>query len=126
MISDQAESRSESMDAQALYMYQRNPNDRGPNLPPRPNGGNNGNNGGPPRNNGLSLLVRSLIIIGIVLVVWYLFQYFFVQSANNNNPNIVEIPYSTFYQQVQAGNVKDVTFQGQDVNGALRSAITVQ
>ena len=53
------------MDAQAIYMYQRNPNDLGPGGPQRPgNGGNNGN-GRSPRG-GSSLLVRSLIIVGIM------------------------------------------------------------
>ncbi len=115
------------MDAQAIYMYQRNPNEQGPNIPQRPNNGSNGNgnNGGPPRNTGSALLVRSLIIIGVILLGWYLFQYFFTQNSNNNNPNVIEIPYSTFYQQVQAGNVKDVTFQGQDATGNFKTPVTV-
>ncbi len=113
------------MDAQATYMYQRNPNEPGQNRPQRPNNGSNGDNGGPPRTGGSSLLVRSLIIIGILLLGWYLFQYFFTQNSNSNNPNMVEIPYSTFYQQVQAGNVKDVTFQAQDATGDFYKSVTV-
>jgi cell division protease FtsH len=113
------------MDAQATYMYQRNPNEPGQNGPQRPNNGSNGDNGGPPRTGGSSLLVRSLIIVGILLLGWYLFQYFFTQNSNSNNPNMVEIPYSTFYQQVQAGNVKDVTFQAQDATGDLYKSVTV-
>ncbi|HEX4851548.1 MAG TPA: ATP-dependent metallopeptidase FtsH/Yme1/Tma family protein, partial [Puia sp.] len=113
------------MDAQATYMYQRNPNEPGQNGPQRPNNGSNGDNGGPPRTGGSSLLVRSLIIIGILLLGWYLFQYFFTQNSNSNNPNVVEIPYSTFYQQVQAGNVKDVTFQAQDATGDFYKSVTV-
>jgi cell division protease FtsH len=115
------------MDAQAQYMYQRNPNEQRPNSPQRPNSGNNGNgnNGGPPRSSGTALLVRSLIIIGVVLLGWYLFQYFFSQSSSSNNQNVIEVPYSTFYQQVQAGNVKDVTFQGQDATGDFNTAVTV-
>jgi cell division protease FtsH len=112
------------MDAQAIHMYQRNPNEQRPNNPLPPNNGN-GNNGGPPRTTGTALLVRSLIIIGVILLGWYLFQYFFTQNSSNNNTNVIEIPYSTFYQQVQADNVKDVTFQGQDVNGNFKTAITV-
>ncbi len=112
------------MDAQAIHMYQRNPNEQRPNNPQPPNNGN-GNNGGPPRTTGTALLVRSLIIIGVILLGWYLFQYFFTQNSSNNNTNVIEIPYSTFYQQVQAGNVKNVTFQGQDVNGDFYKAITV-
>ena len=114
------------MDAQAIYMYQRNPNEQGPNGPQSPNNGNrNGNNGGPPRNTGTALLVRSLIIIGVILLGWYVFQYFATQNSNTNSANVVEIPYSTFYQQVQAGNVKDVTFQGQDATGDFYRSVTV-
>ncbi|HKF38084.1 MAG TPA: ATP-dependent zinc metalloprotease FtsH [Ktedonobacteraceae bacterium] len=115
------------MDAQAQYMYQRNPNEQRPNTPQRPNSGNNGNgnNGGPPRSSGTALLVRSLIIIGVVLLGWYLFQYFFSQNSSGNSSNVIEVPYSTFYQQVQAHNVKDVTFQGQDATGDFYTSITV-
>jgi cell division protease FtsH len=114
------------MDAQAIYMYQRNPNEQGPNSPQSPNNGNrNGNNGGPPRNTGTALLVRSLIIIGVILLGWYLFQYFASQNSNTNSANVVEIPYSTFYQQVQAYNVKDVTFQSQDATGNFVKPVTV-
>jgi len=113
------------MDAQAIYMYQRNPNEQGPNSPQLPKNGGNGNNGGPQRPTGTTLLVRSLIIIGVILLGWYLFQYFFSQNASTNNANVIEIPYSTFYQQVQAGNVKDVTFQGQDATGNFYKSVTV-
>ena len=117
------------MDAQAIHLYQRNPNEQGPNSPQAPNNGSNGNrngnNSGPPRFSGSALIVRSLIIIGVILLGWYLFQYFFNPSSSSTSSNTIEIPYSTFYQQVQAGNVKDVTFQGQDANGDFYKAITV-
>ena len=117
------------MDAQAIHLYQRNPNEQGPNSPQGPNNGSNGNkngnNAGPPRFTGSALIVRSLIIIGVILLGWYLFQYFFNPSTSSTSTNTIEIPYSTFYQQVQAGNVKDVTFQGQDANGDFYKAITV-
>jgi cell division protease FtsH len=106
-------------------MYQRNPNEQGPNSPQIPNNGGNGNNGGPQRPSGTTLLVRSLIIIGVILLGWYLFQYFFSQNSSSSNANALEIPYSTFYQQVQLGNVKDVTFQGQDANGNFYHAVTI-
>ena len=80
---------------------------------------------GPPRFTGSALIVRSLIIIGVILLGWYLFQYFFNPSTSSTNTNTIEIPYSTFYQQVQLHNVKDVTFQGQDANGNFNNAITV-
>ena len=128
MIFDHTESRSESMDAQALYMYQRTPDDRGPNSQLPNNGGNgngNGNNGGSPRKSNMSILVRTLIIVGVLLLGWYLFQYFFSSGSGSSNPNTIEIPYSTFYQQVETGNVKDVTFQGQDANGDLKTPVTI-
>ncbi len=116
------------MDAQALYMYQRNPNDTGPNSPRPNNGGNgngNGNNCGGLRKSNMSLVVRTLIIVGVLLLGWYLFQYFFSSGSSSSNPNTIEIPYSTFYQQVQDGNVKDVAFQSQDVNGDFKTPVTV-
>ena len=117
------------MDAQAIHLYQRNPNEQGPNSPQGPNNGSNGNkngnNGGPPRFTGSALIVRSLIIIGVILLGWYLFQYFFNPSTSSTSTNTIEIPYSTFYQQVQAQNVKDVTFQGQDANGNFKQPVTV-
>src|ERR1700680_3611642 len=114
------------MDVGTKYMYQRNPNDR-PNIPPRPNpnGGNNGDgNGGPPRSSSSRLIMRTLIVLGLVLLGWYLIQ-FFTQGSSSSNPNAIEIPYSTFYQEVIAGNVKDVTFSGQDANGDFKTTQTL-
>ncbi|MDQ2717186.1 MAG: ATP-dependent zinc metalloprotease FtsH [Chloroflexota bacterium] len=107
-------------------MFQRNPNDQGPGGNPRPNNGNNGSNngGGNQQTNIMSLFVRSLLIIGVLLLGWYLLQYF-SQSANNNGQNTIEVPYSTFYQQVTSRNVRTAIFQGQDVTGEFYSAITV-
>src|ERR1051326_1892907 len=112
------------MDVGTKYMYQRSPKDRPP-MAQRPdsNGGNNGN-GGPQRPSGSRLIVRTLIILGLLLLGWYLIQ-FFTQGSNNSNPNAVEIPYSTFYQEVTAGNVKDVAFSGQDANGEFKTPQTV-
>src|SRR5713101_2219355 len=112
------------MDAQAIYMFQRNPNERRSDGPQRPNNGSNGNNNGSPRprDSMSTILFRSLIIVGVMLLVWYLFQ-FFSQGSNSNNQNVIDIPYSTFYTQVQAGNVKTAVFQGQDITGALYEAI---
>ena len=114
------------MDAQARYMYQNNPNDPNARTPQRPdNGGNGGNNAGGPKDNGTSLLVRSILLILVVLAGWYIFQYFFAQNNNSTSsgPNVIDIPYSTFYQQVQANNVQDATIQGQDVTGRFRNQV---
>jgi cell division protease FtsH len=69
--------------------------------------------------------VRTLIIVGVLLLGWYLVQYFFSSSSSSSSPNTIEIPYSTFYQQVEAGNVKDVVFQGQDANGDFKTPQTI-
>ena len=115
------------MDAQAIYMYQ-NPNDSGPRGTQRPNqnggGGANGNNGG--KRDGTSLLMRGVIIVVVLLLAYWVFTYFTSSSTNaNSGPNIVEVPYSTYYQQVQNNNVKNAVFQGQDVTGSFITAVTV-
>ncbi len=117
------------MDAQAIYMFQRNPNEPGSNGSPRPNNPNNGNNGsggsgGPNRNTMMPLILRTLLIAVAVLLIWGLFQYF-SQSSNTTPKDLLEVPYSTFYQQVQQDNVQNVVFQGQDANGTFKNAITV-
>src|SRR6266571_1792200 len=113
------------MDAQAIYMFQRNPNERRSDGPQRPNNGGNGNNNGNPRprDSMSTILFRSLIIVGVMLLVWYLFQ-FFAQGSNSNNQNVIDIPYSTFYAQVKDDNVKTAVFQGQDITGTLYKAIS--
>ncbi len=120
------ESGSEPMDAQAIYMFQRNPNEPGSNGSPRPNNGNNGSggSGGPNRNTMMPLILRTLLIAVAVLIIWGLFQYF-SQSSNTTPKDLLEVPYSTFYQQVQQDNVQNVVFQGQDANGTFKNAITV-
>ncbi len=108
------------------WLYQRNPND-GPNGAPRPgNNGNggSGNGGGSNGPNATSLIIRSLLLIGVLLLGWYLFQYF-TSSSNSNNSNVIEVPYSTFYQQVEDNNVKSVVFQGQDATGTFYKPVTV-
>jgi cell division protease FtsH len=113
------------MDAQATYMFQRNPNEQGPNGSPRPNNSNNGNgNGGPNNNITRSLIMRSLLIVVVVLLGWGLFQYF-TQSSNSGPQDVLEVPYSTFYQQVKLDNVQSVVFQAQDATGSFKNPITV-
>ncbi len=113
------------MDAQATYMYQ-NPNDQGSRGPQRPDSGGNGNNSGNPQGgNGSPLLFRTIIIVVVVIVGFFLFQLFTQNNSSSSGPDTIEVPYSTFYSQVKAGNVENVTFQGQDATGTLRNAISV-
>src|SRR5438128_12457285 len=102
------------MDAQAIYMYQRGPNDQGPNGSQRPNlnNGSNGNNGGGPGKKGTSsVLVRSLLIAVVVLLAWGLFT-FFTQSSSSSTQDVLDVPYSTFYNQVQNNNAQVVVLLG--------------
>ncbi len=110
------------MDAQAVYMFQRNPNETGPGGSARPNDGSNGNN---PRGRGTtSLILRTLLIFIVFLLGWGLFQYITTGSSGSAQDTI-DVPYSTFIQQVQNNNVKDVVFQGQDATGDFYNAISV-
>src|SRR5437660_337827 len=111
------------MDAQAIYMYQNNPNDAGPRGTQRPNNGGNGQNGGGPRDNGTSILIRTVLFVLLALVGWYLFQFFTQNNNSSASANAIEVPYSTFYQQVQNDNVATAVFQGQDVYGTFKTAI---
>ncbi len=114
------------MDAQAIYMYQNNQNDPPSRGSQRPgNGSNNGNNSGGPKDSGSSLLIRSIIIIVVLLVGWYLFEVF-TSSSSSSTANTIEIPYSTFYRQVEDNNVDTLVFQGQDATGTLKSDITIR
>ena len=104
------------------WFFQRNPNE-GPNGGPRRGNGNGGSGGGSGPN-GTSLLIRTLLLVGVLFLGWYLFQYF-TSNTNSNTQNVIEVPYSTFYQQVQDNNVQSVVFQGQDATGTFKTAVTV-
>ncbi|GCF09260.1 ATP-dependent zinc metalloprotease FtsH [Dictyobacter arantiisoli] len=113
------------MDAQATYMYQ-NPDDQGSRGPKRPDSGGNGNTPGGPREGGnVSSIIFRVIIIAVVLIVGiYLFQ-LFTQSNGGVSADTIEVQNSTIYQQIKNGNVDSVVFQGQDVTGTFKNAITV-
>src|SRR3989441_8873831 len=90
------------------------------------NPGNGDNtNGNNPRNKGNSPLRIFLLIIALVAVLAIGPLFLNSQGPNMNGQPVGEVPYSTFYQQVQAGNVKDATFQGQDITGDFKNAISL-
>ncbi len=60
--------------------------------------------------------IRLLIVILIGVMVWNLFN---LQVG----PSSVELPYSTFLNEVRAGNVEVVNIVDQEVNGTLKQAI---
>jgi cell division protease FtsH len=109
---------------QALYMYERNPHEQRLHSPQHPNEGGTGNNGESPdpREGGSAVLISALITIGVILLAWYLFQYF-IQGSTTNNQNVIDIPYSTFYTQVEKNNVRTAVFQGQDITGDFYKAV---
>jgi cell division protease FtsH len=112
------------MDTQVTHLYQRNHNDQSPTGWQRSNDGSNGNNGGRPPNNNRQVLNLVLLIAGIVLIFWVL-PLLFAPGAHAPGQPVGELSYSAFYQQVQAGNVKDATFQGQDVTGDFKHALSL-
>jgi cell division protease FtsH len=109
------------MDTQVTHLYQRAPQEQGPSGRQR---SNNGSNGGSPRNNSGQRWKIVLLIAGSVLVFWAL-PLLFAQGAHVPGQPVGELPYSAFYQQVQAGNVKDATFQGQDITGDFKHAVSL-
>ena len=115
------------MDIQLAHMYQRNSNGPDQAGRQRPNDASNGDghNGNHPRKKWSSPLRAFLLLIGIVslLAAWSLLLN--GQAANMNAQPVGELPYSSFYKQVQAGNVKDATFQGQDITGDFKHAISL-
>ena len=111
------------MHTQITHFYQRGSNDQSPTGQQHSNNGSNGSNGGSPRNNNRQVLKYSLLIFGVVLILWTIALSF--SQGSNVQQNVGELSYSAFYQQIQAGNVKDATFQGQDITGDLKNAISL-
>ena len=111
------------MDAQAIYMYQNNPNDPPSRGSQRPgNGSNDGNNSRWPKR--LQAALCSFAPLSLLLCsLWDgISLNSLLQSSNTSTANAMEIPYSTFYQQVENNNVDTLVFQGQDATGTLKSA----
>jgi cell division protease FtsH len=115
------------MTSEQTLQYQIKPDDQVPADLRRSNtNSEHHNSGSSPQHKGRSPWIRYLIIVGIMLALWYLVPLFFSSGMQTNGQPAVEIPYSTFYQQVEAGNVKDAIIQGQEVSGAFKQAMTVK
>jgi cell division protease FtsH len=115
------------MDTHITHMYQHNSNEQGPTGRQRPdNPGHGGDNKGDnPRKKETSPLRVFLLIIALVSVLAVGLLFLNGQGPTMNGQPIDEIPYSAFYQQVMEGNVKDATFQGQDITGDFKNAISL-
>ena len=59
-----------------------------------------------------------LTVLVVMAVNWA------VMRALAPEPNIVDVPYTLFKEQVQAGNVEEVTSQGDAIQGAFRKEVT--
>jgi cell division protease FtsH len=104
-------------------MFQ-NPNDTSSRGPQGSNNGGKGDDTGGSGNSGGSFLFRAVLLVIGVIVCIYLFQ-LFTQNGSTSNPNAIEVPYDQFRQEVTKGNVSNVVFQGDDVNGTFKSDVTV-
>src|SRR5215470_6053791 len=114
------------MDTQVTHMYQRNSNDQGPARQRSNNPGNGDDNkGNNPQKKETSPLKVFLLIVALVSALAVGLLFLNGQGSNMNGQPIGEIPYSSFYQQVMDSNVKDATFQGQDITGDFKNAISL-
>src|SRR5438067_9310751 len=112
------------MDTQFIHMYQRNSNDQGPDRRQHPSNGDNANDNDP-RKKGTYPLRVFLIIIALLSLLTIVPLLLNPQGSNMNGQPVVELPYSSFYQQVMNGNVKDAIFQGQDITGDFKNPISL-
>src|SRR6266567_5304754 len=108
-----------------LYMSRHTPDDQGPTGQRPSHHPSNGDdtNGNHPRKKGISQLIAVLLIVVLGFVLRAGFLALACPGSNMNGQPVGELPYSTFYQQIIDGNVKNATFQGQDITGSLRNAI---
>src|SRR5438128_1979837 len=115
------------MDIQVTHMYQRNSDDQGPDRRQHPHNPSNSDNanGNDPRKKGTSPLRVFLFIIALISVLAAGSLFLNGQGSNMNGQPVVELPYSSFYQQVMHGNVKDAIFQGQDITGDFKNPISL-
>src|SRR6266516_6865860 len=115
------------MDTQFTHVYQRNSNDQGPDRRQHPHNPGNGNddNDNDPRKKGTYTLRVFLIIIALLSLLAIVPLLLSPRGSNMNGQPVVELPYSSFYQQVMNGNVKDAIFQGQDITGDFKNPITL-
>jgi cell division protease FtsH len=87
-------------------------------LRPGPGGRPNGQPAGGP-----SSLNRWLLIIVLVMLGIYAYSFFNQNNSSNANP-VDQLAYSTFYDQINQGNIKTAVFNGQtDITGSLRQQI---
>jgi cell division protease FtsH len=102
------------------------PRDDGRPRPPGPEdrrGATAGGGGEPPKPPSMWDTLKSprfwIILLILAAVNWLLVPLLFPEQNNR-----VTIPYTLFEQQVQAGNVTDITSQGDTIQGDFKTAVT--
>jgi cell division protease FtsH len=84
----------------------------------RPGGSGRSNGNGQTPQRGPSLVNRWLLIIVGVMLAIYVYMWFNTNANSANAPQRDELSYSAFYDQINAGNIKDATFIGTtDIQG---------
>ena len=86
----------------------------------RPGGRQNGQT---PQGGSSSNLNRWLLVIVLAMLGIYAYS-FFSQNNNNNRNQVDQITYSTYYDQINAVNIKTAVFNGQtDITGEFRQPV---
>src|SRR6266567_4221094 len=84
----------------------------------RPGGSGRPNGNGQTPQRGPSLVNRWLLIIVGVMLAIYVYMWFNTNANSANAPQRDELSYSAFYDQINAGNIKDATLIGTtDIQG---------
>src|SRR2546423_7764218 len=119
MITQKAD---QPMDTQLMHIFQHLPNDQEPPGRKRSNNPGNGDNtnGTSPGKKEPSQLRMVLLIVGLIALLGAGYLFLIGQASNMSGQPVGEVPYSAFYQQVQAGNGKDGSFPGQGITGGLK------
>ncbi len=62
-----------------------------------------------------------LVLVALLVVNWLITPYVVPDPSTNRS----EVPYSTFKEQVVTGNVREITVQGDVIQGDLRSPVSI-
>jgi len=106
--------------ASILWLQNNNNTPPRPQNQQRPGGGPNGQTppGRPP-----SSLNRWLLLIVMLMLAILAYSYF-SQSSSSSASQVDQLTYSQFYQQIDQGNIKTATFNGQnDISGNFKNAV---
>ncbi|MDE7223622.1 MAG: ATP-dependent zinc metalloprotease FtsH [Acetatifactor sp.] len=88
----------------------------GNNTGPGGNGGNGGNNQKPQRPSIMVILVTVLLSLLMLSMLWTIFF--------GKNANVVEVPYSTFVEKMDADQIKSVQISGENITYTLKDTVT--